>query len=366
MVTQYLALAAIAAAFLMNLVLTPAILRLSHRFHWYDAPDHRKIHAGMIPRLGGVGIFGAFAVTAVAASAVVRISTGGAEVGILDIRYLPLAAGLLMIHGMGLVDDFHDLRAPVKLAVQVAAAATVTVSGMVIRSFTLPFIGRIDLGPLAYPFTVLWIVGIANAVNLIDGMDGLAGGIVAFAALAMGVVALIQGKPEAALLAFAICGAVGGFLVFNLPPARIFMGDSGAYFLGFLLASLPLLGVPKTATVSVLIIPLTVLIVPVLDTAAAILRRLRQRRHPFSPDRDHYHHKLMDLGFSARRILAVTYGFSAYLCAVAITSEMLPSEANGYLILVVWSGALLGYYALHVLRTKRQATQGNNGNNGAG
>ncbi len=350
------ALLAGAIAFVINVGLTPLITSLAHRFRWYDEPNHRKIHTRLVPRLGGVGMFLSFVVSTGLVSAIAWAASGGAQRGVLEPRFLAILAGMALIHGMGLADDFSSLRAPLKLLIQIAAAALVTTGGFAVRSINLPYIGRLSLGLASYPITVLWIIGIANAINLIDGMDGLAGGISTFAALTMGVVALIQGRDEAALLALALGGAGAAFLVYNLPPASIFMGDSGAYFLGFTLATIALMGISRMATVGSLIIPLTLLIIPVMDTMAAIVRRVRDGRHPFSPDKEHLHHRLLDLGLGERHILAVVYGFSLYLSVVAITSVILPEQANTYLVLVVWAGTMLGFYSLGMNRNRSSRT----------
>ncbi len=353
-----MAIASIAAAggsLGLALVLIPLILRVAHRFKWYDKPNKRKIHTGLIPRLGGPGIFVAWIVAALAVPYLLRPFPG-----MPDLRYSPrfaaLFGGVSMFHLLGLYDDFRNLRAPKKFVLQLAAAAIIASGGFLIRSFSLPYIGTFGLGFLAYPVTVIWIVGIANAVNLIDGMDGLAGGIAAFAAASMGVIALIQGAIPTAVFAFSILGAVVGFLVFNFPPARIFMGDSGSMLLGSCLASVPLLGgISKASAFGSLIVPVTLLTIPILDTAAAILRRLRHRRPIISPDREHIHHRLLDLGLEERQILGILYGFSFYLSVVAVTSVVMPAEANVYLVLVVWVGSLLAYWLLGVLDERKRA-----------
>jgi UDP-GlcNAc:undecaprenyl-phosphate GlcNAc-1-phosphate transferase len=205
--------------------------------------------------------------------------------------------------------------------------------------------------------TLLWLVVIANALNLIDGMDGLAAGIGAFAAAAMGIIAVLRHSPASAILSFALLGSLVAFLIFNFPPARIFMGDSGSLFLGMVLAALPLVdGIPTVSAFGSLIIPITLLIIPILDTVTAITRRLRHRRSIISADRQHIHHKLLAMGLSERQILAVVYTVSAYLGLVAVTSVILPREINVYLILVVWVGSLLGYWLLsYVEKRNRQA-----------
>jgi UDP-GlcNAc:undecaprenyl-phosphate GlcNAc-1-phosphate transferase len=342
------------AAFALNIILTPFIIRLAHRYKWYDLPDRRKIHTGLIPRLGGPGIFISLLAACLLAPVIGFLVSGPSSGLRLPLRLLAPAFGILMIHLVGLIDDFKNLRALLKFALQLAAAAVVTSGGYVIRSLTIPYLGSTPLGLLAYPLTVLWIVSVSNAVNLIDGMDGLAGGIAAFAALAMGIIALIQGQAIPALFALSLFGATAGFLCFNFPPAKIFMGDSGSYLLGFCLAVLPLMGISKVAAFGTLILPITLLTVPIVDTASAIFRRLRQGRSIASPDKEHIHHKLLQLGLNEKQILAVIYGFSLYLGVVAITSVILPKETNVFLILVVWVGSLLAYGVVTSIGSKQK------------
>ena len=345
-------LIAAAGAFLFNLFALPAILRLAHRNKWYDRPDSRKIHSGLIPRLGGPGLFISFTVSSIVAGLLAPL-LGGARV--LEPRLAALFGGLAIVHMIGLYDDFYNIKAVWKFLLQVAAAAIIAAGGFLVRHITLPYLGSISLGLAAYPLTVVWLVGIANAVNLIDGMDGLAGGIGAFAAAAMGAIAVLQGSARGGVLAFALLGALGAFLVFNFPPARIFMGDSGSLFLGLTLAALPLAGgIPRSSSFGTLIVPVTLLTVPILDTAAAIVRRARSRRSIISPDKLHIHHKLLAMGLSERQILTVVYGMCAYLALVAVSSVVLPKEINVYLILVVWVGSMLGYWVLSYLVEKNR------------
>lgn len=342
----------------LSLVAMPLILRLAHRRKWYDPPNNRKIHTGLIPRLGGPGMFLSFLAGSVLTPPLLGLLFPGRIPLGWDLRFLPLFAGIALIHGIGLFDDFRNLSALPKFGLQLLAAAIVTSGGFVVRSITLPYLGVIRLGLVAYPLTVLWIVGISNALNLIDGLDGLAGGIAAFASLAMGAIALIQGAAGTAVLCFALFGAIVGFLVFNLPPARIFMGDSGSLFLGFALAVLPLVGgISKASAFGTLLVPITLLTVPILDTATAIIRRARKRVPIIQPDKEHIHHKLLEMGLNERQILWVLYGFSMYLSAVSVTSVILPKEVNVYLILVVWVGSLLGYWFLNYLDIRQLRTR---------
>jgi UDP-GlcNAc:undecaprenyl-phosphate GlcNAc-1-phosphate transferase len=354
----WVSLLAAASALLINMLALPLILRLAHRRKWYDRPNSRKLHSGLIPRLGGPGIFLSFLVASLLTQVLVnRLGIGGVRVP-LQPRLAALYGGFTLLHLVGLYDDFRSLRAVWKLILQLSAAAIVVAGGFLIRTITLPYLGTLPLGPAAYPLTVLWLVAIANAINLIDGMDGLAGGIGAFAAAAMGAIAVLRASPQSAILAFALLGSLAAFLIFNFPPARIFMGDSGSLFLGLVLASLPLVdGIPQASAFGSLIVPITLLTVPILDTVTSILRRLRSRRSIISPDKLHIHHKLLGMGLSEKQILAIMYSLSAYLGLVAVTSVVLPREVNVYLILVVWVGSLLGYWILSYLEGRKRKTQ---------
>jgi UDP-GlcNAc:undecaprenyl-phosphate GlcNAc-1-phosphate transferase len=361
--------AVIAAAFALglNLVVIPTILRLAHRFKWYDLPDHRKIHTGLIPRLGGPGMYLSFLCVALLTPILVTLITGGTVTVGYTLRFIALFLGVSLIQAIGLIDDFRPIKALLKFFLQMLAAIIVTAGGFLIRSVTLPYLGSLGLGLFAYPITVLWLVGISNAVNLIDGMDGLAGGISAFAALSMGIIALIQGSTVTSVLCFALFGAILGFLVFNFPPAKIFMGDSGSLFLGFCLAVFPLVGgISKVSAFGTLLVPVTLLTIPILDISTSVIRRLRNKVSIIHPDKEHIHHKLLDMGLNQRQILWVLYGFSLYLSVVAITSVILPREINVYLIFVVWVGSLLGYGLLYYVNTRqRSASTGEEVDKGA-
>ena len=349
--------AAALLSFLLSVVLTPAVRRLARVRRWYDIPDARRIHTGLIPRLGGVAMFAASGLTVVVALLV--LPAFGVEAPITPRAALFALAGLVLVTGAGAVDDVINLRARTKFLFQVVAALLVALGGIQIDSIALPYIGRVDFGVFAVPITVLWFVGLTNAVNFIDGMDGLAGGIAAFAATGMAVIALLQSQLLAAAVAFALLGALAGFLVYNLPPASIFMGDSGSHFLGFTLALLPLLGISRAASLGTLLVPVTLLLIPVLDVAAAIVRRTRAGKPFWKPDRDHIHHKLLDLGLSDRKILVAVYGVCTYLAVVSVTAVILPSETELFLVLVVWAGILVAYGVLSYLRKQRASVRAN-------
>lgn len=318
-------------ALAVNLGITPIIIRLARSRGWYDLPNGRKIHTYPIPRLGGVGIFLSLCAAAVLLAFFPAYAQGW--------RSLLVLAAFLLIHALGLLDDFHNLEAALKFVLQLVAAALVVAAGFTIHRLGLPGIGSLELGWFAWPLTLIWIVGLSNAMNLVDGVDGFAGGIAAMAALALGAVAFAQGRPFAALLAAALLGAVVGFLAYNFPPARIFMGDSGSLLLGFLLATLPLLGgdavkAPEGLTLEIAG-TITILAIPVLDTAAAIVRRLREGKPIYAPDKQHLHHKLLALGLGDRAIFAVGCVSGLFLATVAFVAERL----GGWGGLAVLAGA---------------------------
>lgn len=345
---------AVVAAGVVSGVLTPLVKRVAHRYKWYDLPDSRKLHTGLIPRIGGLAIFLSITLgtgAGAAALAALSLLRPGAAAPLLA------AAGAALIFAVGLFDDFVPLRPRVKLLLQVVVAAVIALGGMRVDAVVLPGLGQIDLGLAAVPVTVLWIVGMVNSVNLIDGRDGLAGGIAAFAAVGMGVIALLQGHLLTAVVAMAVFGAMCVFLAHNWPPASIFMGDSGSHLLGFTLAVLPLLEIGGIATLHTIMVPVTLMLIPIVDCGAAVLRRVRQGVSLGTADTDHIHFILRDLGLSDRKILLVVYPACAYLTIVAITAALLLRETAFYLMLITWTGVLLAYgtaVAVHTNRRKQQ------------
>jgi UDP-GlcNAc:undecaprenyl-phosphate GlcNAc-1-phosphate transferase len=314
-------LAAFALSALLSAILTPLVRRLALRIGAVSLPGGRHIHDRAIPRLGGVAIVLAFCAPIVALF-VVESSVA------LILRSDPVKAIGLFVGGaimclVGVVDDTKGLRASQKLLGQLAVATLAFACGFRIDGVTLPLIGSVSMGVFAWPITALWIVGIINAVNLIDGLDGLAGGVVFFAGLTNFVVAYLTGSIFVALVMAAMLGAVLGFLFYNFNPARIFMGDSGSYFLGFVLAASSLVGTAQKASTSVaLLVPIVALGVPIFDTLFAMVRRFLERRPIFSPDRGHLHHRLLDMGITHRRAVLVIYGVSVAFAVSAIAISL--------------------------------------------
>jgi len=326
----------------------PLIIRIAHRNRWYDLPNGRKVHTSPLPRLGGVGMFAALLVPLLALSVITLLNVDREALGF---RYelLFVLAGFLVIFATGLIDDFRNLAATLKFFLQVAAGVLVVLGGYTIDALALPGLPALQLGWFAWPVTVLWLVGLSNAMNLVDGVDGFAGAIAATAALALGACAFVQGRHAAALVAVCLLGAVTGFLLFNYPPARIFMGDSGSLLLGFATATLPLLRGsthPDGANLTLdLATTVAVLALPVLDTATAIGRRLRAHLPIHHPDKLHLHHKLQALGLSDRTLFWVAIAAGTVLGATAFVAVIVGGWV-GWILLVAAAVILFTLYAL--------------------
>jgi UDP-GlcNAc:undecaprenyl-phosphate GlcNAc-1-phosphate transferase len=334
----------------------PLVIWLSHKREWYDLPNARKIHTDPIPRLGGVGIFIGFLAGSLAAPLILRLIFPSLAAGYSS-RYVFLFIAFAIINGVGLVDDFHNLNALLKLSLQIVAAALVTVGGFTIARFSFPGLGTISFGVLSYPITILWLVAISNAMNLVDGVDGLAGGISVIAALSIGILCLLANDSVPALISFSLLGAAFGFLLFNFPPARIFMGDSGSLVIGFILAALPLTLRPGDTEVRDMIAPATVLLLPILDTVSAIVRRLRGRRPIHAPDKEHIHHKLLAVGLSMHQLLLIVYSACALFGIAAIASRRLAAWPALMLLAGVWLLAIIGYAILTSIGHRKHAVQ---------
>jgi UDP-GlcNAc:undecaprenyl-phosphate GlcNAc-1-phosphate transferase len=302
------------------LVLAPATAWLAPRIGAVDDPgasDRPRVHQRPLPRIGGVAI-----VLGILVPAGIFIRPDGPYLGIL------VGTGLVAL--LGLVDDVRRLRPSTKL-LGVVAIALIPVVGFDVsfERISLPLLGNIDFGVFAAPLTIVWIVALANLVNLIDGMDALAAGIVSIAAFSFAVLAASFGRVSAAALAAIVCGATLAFLRHNYHPARIIMGDSGALALGFLLACVAVEGVLKTAATIALVAPLLVVAVPILDTSFVVLKRLKYRRPPWGADQNHFYHRFLRIGFSQRRTAAYLHVWAALLAAWAILVRFIPPRPRG-------------------------------------
>jgi UDP-GlcNAc:undecaprenyl-phosphate GlcNAc-1-phosphate transferase len=335
----------------INALLIPLILRIAHRFDWYDERNSRKIHTEDTPRLGGVGIFLSFTVATAFGISIIDLPFGTYTLGLTSI--VMLGAGLVVMHGLGLYDDFVNLRAPFKFLVQLLSGLLVAFSGTTFGKVDLPWIGVVTLPPwLAIPITALWIVSIANAINLIDGADGLAAGVGLIIAVFVGSIAISQGGLLTGVFAFALVGSLAGFLVYNVPPARIFMGDGGSLALGYMLAVLPLVGLERIDVINGPVPPvpvltvLTLLIIPIVDTTLAIIRRIGRGLPVHAPDREHIHHRLIDRGFRGRRLLVIVYSGAIVLGFIAASWYTLEKEWAALIMIATWVATIFVVVAI--------------------
>ena len=311
-----LVLVTLAVSLAASAVLTPLVRRLGLATGAVDLPDHRKIHSEPIARLGGVAIFAAFWMPLLLVHLFTDILSRESTLlwSPRLIGFLVCSVALLVL---GVIDDIRGLSAQSKFPVEVVLASVMYFAGFAIKGVNIPLIGAVELGPLALPVTVLWFVGMANAMNLIDGIDGAAAGISAIAAISLAV-AMPWEQTKPLIVALCLIGASAGFLVHNFPPARIFMGDSGSLFLGFTLAAMATMVHQKSTAAVAMLVPIAALAIPIADTSMAVLRRLRHRRPLFSADAGHVHHRLLASGMSARRSVLVLYAIAALCGLVAV------------------------------------------------
>lgn len=333
-------IAALVIAFLIAYVTTPVVKDLAVKVGAIDIPkDGRRMHSHPIPRMGGLAIFLGFLL-----SVIICIPAGT--------RMRGLLLGSVIIVVLGIFDDIYALGAKLKFVVQIVAALVVVISGNRITILSNPNIFSSDpiwnLGSWSIPITVIWIVAITNAVNLIDGLDGLACGVSSISALTMLVIALCVAEADVAIIMAALAGACLGFLPFNSNPAKIFMGDTGSTFLGFVMAVTSINGLFKLYNVISFAVPFLMLGLPIFDTCSAIIRRVSHGQSPMTADRSHIHHKLIDMGFSQKQAVAVLYIISAILglsAVVLATSDEL--RAMMFLMALCVAGAVGWYLYLH-------------------
>lgn len=296
---------ALVLAFVASIVFTPFVKRLAYRIGAVDRPNYRKVHARIMPRLGGLAIYLSFVLTYL----IYRPD------GEFD-KALLIGATIIIITGV--LDDMLEITAKAKMLGQLAAAGVIVVFGEIqVEFINLPFGGTLEFGYFAIPLTILWIVAITNAVNLIDGLDGLAAGVSTIALVTLSAMAILMGNPFVATVTAILAASTLGFLVFNFYPARIFMGDTGALFLGYMISVFALLGF-KGVTMFALIIPIIMLGVPVSDTFFAIIRRLREKQPLSAADKSHLHHCLLNVGFTHRQTVLIIYSIAALFGVTAL------------------------------------------------
>jgi UDP-GlcNAc:undecaprenyl-phosphate GlcNAc-1-phosphate transferase len=334
---RYVVLATAAA--LLSASLMPLLGRLAHRLDAIDRPATRKVHAAPVPRLGGAGIVVAGAITLTGALAADALGVGPG----VDLRaWAAVLAGASLIFGVGLWDDVRGVPAPAKLAVQTMAAAVAMALGVWVHRIT--FLGATwELGLLAVPVTLLWIVGITNAFNLLDGLDGLAAGLAIIASATCGAILVARGDAQGGMVLAILLGATCGFLPYNVSPARVFLGDAGSLLIGYVLAVTAVTGVQKGATALAVAVPLLMFALPIAETVSSAARRFaanpgppaagaapgmrlvaRRLRRMLEADRAHLHHRLVDQGLSSRSVVLLLCGLSLCLSLLALASARIP------------------------------------------
>jgi len=317
-------------AALITFITMPFIRRFSIKVGAVAMPGERKVHKNIIPSSGGLAIFLGFLI------AILFFNNTSPEI-------IGFLIGGLVITIVGLLDDIFDLPPIIKFFGQILAALIVIYAGVRIN-----FIGNLGtgndglyyLGFLSLPLTFIWIVGITNAINFIDGLDGLAGGITGIAAWTLGIVSLLSGRYDSAVLSFTLGAAAFAFLPYNFsdsPRRKIFMGDAGSNFLGYSLAVLSILGAVKIAAAFTMLIPILILAIPIFDTGFAIFRRIVSGKSPFEADRMHLHHRILNKGFSHKKTTLILYGISLILGIISIISMNL----NPFMVPFVFVGTII-------------------------
>ena len=318
-------LVAFALALIVSALATPLVAWFAHRLNWLDEPnEERKVHDTPIPRLGGVAVVFAFFTPILG---LFLYENRVSDLLYSDQRLVTgLFGGALAIVALGVYDDLKGADAKLKLIVQSTVALGLWMCGFRIELLGNPLGTAFSLGILSLPITMLWIVGVINALNLIDGLDGLASGVALLATIVLFGVAFVDNATLLCLITVALGGSLVGFLFWNFNPAKIFLGDSGSMFLGFILSTISIWTQQKGATAAALLIPVLALGLPILDTALSFLRRVRKGKSPFQADREHLHHRLLALGLSHRSAVLTLYTMSIVFCLGALS--MLEADAT--------------------------------------
>ncbi|RKQ34320.1 glycosyltransferase family 4 protein [Oceanobacillus halophilus] len=296
---------ALVICFAAAILITPLIKKLALTIGATDKPNQRKVHETAMPRLGGLAIFISFLIGTV----FFLPSTTEAW---------PMVIGATIIIITGLLDDLYNIPAKFKLLGQVIAAVVTVSGGVTIDFITLFTDEKFEFGIFAVPITIMWIVAITNAINLIDGLDGLAAGVSSIAFITITGLAITMGDYFIALISLIMLGSTLGFLVYNFYPAKIFMGDTGSLFLGYMISVIAVMGLYKEVTIVSLVVPIMILAIPILDTTFAIVRRLIHKKPISAPDKDHLHHCIIRLGYTHRQTVIMIYALSSLFSIAAI------------------------------------------------
>ena len=366
------ALFAFLVAMTIAAVLTPFAGRLARRVGAVVTPSERGLAERDTPALGGLAILAGVLIASalwLPSTINLRHTLGTAPGSGGTVHTAAILAGACLITLVGAIDDAHPLRPQWKLLGQIAAAVIAVEAGAVVTDITVPFVGTLQLPNTGGVLTVIWLVGLMNVVNFSDGVDGLAAGLCTIDGIAFAIIAFDLHIAGAGVLAGLTAGAALGFLFHNFPPASVFMGDSGANLLGYLLGVVAVVGSVKTGAVVALIVPLIVLAVPFLDTGFVVAKRLKYRRKPWDADANHFHHRMARMGFSQRRTVAYLYGWTLMLAGVAVALRFVPySNHHGTyhlgwalvmvaIVLAALAASVYLIYLLEILKFKSRRTR---------
>ena len=329
-----------ASAFFITLLTTPLVKKLALRFGVSQTPRTRDMHDRPMPLMGGLAIILGFFLTSAGLAFIMREFR--------DFEFLGIAIGALIIAAIGVIDDARGLRPRYKLIFQVLAALIVAWSGVRIELIYWPFPAYFEM--FSVPLTILWVVGMTNAVNLIDGLDGLAAGVSAIGSICLMILCALSGSPMAVLLSAMLAGACLGFLPRNFNPAEIFMGDTGAMFIGYIIAVSSIIGVFKGYALLAAFIVFFALVIPISDTGFAIFRRIKNREGLMSADRGHLHHKLVNAGYTHKQSVALLYIASGLSAALAIVIAL--RDVRALLVALIFLSTLFAAFIVYSKRAK--------------
>ena len=326
----------------LSFLIIPEVKFISRKLHLFDNPSIRKLHKIPKSRLGGVSIFLSFICTLIIILLLKKKIISN-EFNI-DLYILALTLSFVV----GLIDDLINLKPLLKITGQVCVASIAWFSGLLIDQFTLFKYLSIRFSYFSFPVTVLWIVVFMNAINLIDGLDGLASGIVAIASIFIFVISLLVDNGSVSVLSLMLLGSIVGFYFYNFPPASLFMGDGGAYFLGFMYATIGLMGIKKSSVAVLFIIPIILLLIPITDIIQVMYRRIKGRQGIFKADKNHLHHRLLEMGFTVKNILFITYLLTTILGVFSLLIILLPKEYAFIISILVFLVVLLAFSLIYM------------------
>ncbi|MBN1897734.1 MAG: undecaprenyl/decaprenyl-phosphate alpha-N-acetylglucosaminyl 1-phosphate transferase, partial [Spirochaetes bacterium] len=330
-------------SFVLSVFFTLLCIKIARRYNIVDIPNERKIHKEPVPYLGGIAIFLSFMITFI-------IGLKTSSLFNLEERIIGVLVAGTLIFLFGLYDDLKGSHPFFKFFIQIVVALILVSFGFIIDRVTNPFGGHIMFpGWLSVILTVFWIIAIINAVNLLDGLDGLASGVIGIASFFVFFISLTQYNYIVAFISIILIGSSFGFLLFNFPPAKIFMGDAGSMFLGFIFSVLAILGNRKSAVALSLLIPIVLLSIPILDTLLAIIRRANKKKNIFEADKEHIHHRLINLGIPYKKVILLIYVVCVYLGFISFLSVWLPKEFIFTLMLIVGINIMIGLYVLKLV-----------------